>query len=64
MSGNNKSRHSKKAYPYEVCEFWENTAALKEERKRDIKETVEWMSERLNEILEILKDDDAPPPLE
>jgi len=47
----------KKKKPYELCEFWENIAIKKEERKESIKETLRYMSERLNEITIILKQD-------
>lgn len=46
-----------KKYPREFCEYWEDIAIQKEERKKSIKETLEFMSERLNEIAIILKDD-------
>lgn len=55
INGNNKNRH-KKRLP-ELCELWEDIAIKKEERKKSIKETLESMSERLNVIAMILKDD-------
>ena len=57
MNRDNKKRHCKKADPYEVCEYWESVEIQKEERKRSIKETLEFMAERLDEMAEILKDD-------
>lgn len=39
------------------CEYWEDITIQKEERKKSIKEILEFMSERLNDITMILKDD-------
>lgn len=46
-----------KRRPLELCENWEDIAIKKEERKRDIKEAIIVMSERLEELTMILKDD-------
>lgn len=43
--------------PLGSCEHWENIEIKKQERKLSIIETINSMSERLNEIAAILKDD-------
>jgi len=55
INQNNKDRHKKK--PIEICGFWETVEIQKEARKKSIKETLTFMSEQLNEITMILKDD-------
>ena len=51
------NQSNKKMTPLKTCEFWEDIAIAKEERKRSIMNTLEFMSERLNEIAIILSDD-------
>lgn len=46
-----------KSRPLELCEYWEDMAIKKEERKRNIKEAIIDMSGRLYELTKILKDD-------
>lgn len=46
-----------KRCPLELCEDWEDIAIQKDERKKSIKETLEFISERLNDIVMILKED-------
>lgn len=46
-----------KKRPLEFCEYWEDIAVQKEERKKSIKETIEFMSECLNDIALILETD-------
>lgn len=46
-----------KRQPLELCENWETIEIQKEERKRDIEEAIIAISERLDEIALILKDD-------
>jgi len=55
LNHNNKNKFSK--CPIKICDFWEDITIKKEERKKSIKDTLEFMSERLNEIAIILKDD-------
>jgi len=57
VNRNNKNRHKKRFDSLDVCELWENIEIKKEERKRAIKETLEWMADKLEEITMILKDD-------
>lgn len=40
-----------------LCEYWEDIIIKKEDRKRGIKEAIILMSERLDELTMILKDD-------
>ena len=51
------NRNNKKMIPLNSCGYWENVEIQKEERKRSITETLEFMAERLNEIAMILEDD-------
>jgi len=51
------NQNNKKMRPIENCELWENIAIAKQERKRLITETVEFMAERLDEMVILLKDD-------
>lgn len=46
-----------KRQPLELCQHWESLTLKKKERKQNIKEAIISMSERLNELTEILKDD-------
>ena len=48
----------RKKRPLETCEYWETVEIKKEERKKRIKETLEFMAESLNQIVLILKDDE------
>lgn len=50
-------RSRRKEKELTLCEFWEDVSTKKEERKKSIKETLELMSGRLNEMVLILKDD-------
>lgn len=54
------NRNNKKMKPV-FCELWEDMAILKEERRQSIKEVLIDMSDRLNEIALILKDDTEQP---
>ncbi len=51
----NKNNKKMKPIP---CEYWEDVAIKKEERKESIKDTIRFMSERLNDIAMILQDDE------
>jgi len=44
--------------PLESCEFWDDTAVKKEERRKSIKETLELVAARLAEISVILEDEE------
>jgi len=48
---------NKKKQKFDVCSYWEDAAVQKEERKKSVKETLELISERLNDIAMILNDD-------
>lgn len=52
-----KNNAKRKSRPFEACEYWEDIAIKKEERKKSINETLERMSQRLEEIAAVLKDD-------
>ena len=56
--GHCKNHNNKKMAPYGVCGYWEDIALQKEERARSIKAVLRNMSERLNEIAMVLKDDE------
>jgi hypothetical protein len=51
------NRNNKKMQPLGNCEYWEDIAVKKEERKRNIIEALIFMSERLDELTKLLKDD-------
>lgn len=51
----NKDRHKKRELI--LCEYWEHISVKKEIRKNSIKETIEFMCNRLNEIAMLLEDD-------
>lgn len=54
-----KKENKNKKRPYNVaCEFWETIAIKKEERKEAIKDTLQRMAQRIDEIAMILKDDE------
>jgi len=55
--GHCRNRNNKKMQPIQNCELWEDISIKKEERKKSIKETLEWMSEHINVIAMILEDD-------
>lgn len=52
-----KNSRDYKRRPLKFCEYWEDIAIKKEERKHDIIEAIILMSERLDELAMILKDD-------
>lgn len=54
--GHCTNRNNKKMKPV-LCNYWEDIALKKEERKIKAKEFMQFMSECLNEIATILKDD-------
>ena len=55
MNVNNKDRRKKRTA--EFCNLWEDIKIKKEERKKSIKETLEFMSARLEQISILLRDD-------
>ena len=56
--GHCMNRNNKKMTPLGICENWEDITIKKNERKAAIKETLEFIAEKLNEITIILKDDE------
>ena len=54
---NPNGKNKKKNDPSGVCEYWEAITVRKEERKQSIKETIEFMCGRLNEMAMLLEDD-------
>ena len=55
---NRENKKMKEITPYSTCELWEDIQIRKAERKKAIKETLETMAEKLNEIAMILKEDE------
>lgn len=50
-------RKDKKILPF-PCKYWDDIAIKEEERKKSIKQTLEMICERLNNIADVLKDSD------
>ena len=60
-----KSRNVNKFALQENCDKWEDNSSVKKERHRSINETIEFMSERLNQLVEILEiERGAPTPID
>jgi len=57
LNDNNLNRQKKKIKTYDVCEYWESIEIKKEERKKAIKETLDFIAKKLDEIAMILKND-------
>ena len=51
------NRNNSRLKPRGVCEYWESIEIKKEERKKAIKETLDFIAKKLDEIAMILKND-------